>query len=118
MTKTPESSKRKVFEPKAPLFDAQMKASFIAGLYSILNERKNYPKMAKRRKLEGVSQISFTLDKDGSIKRVFLQKSCGHKILDKAALKVVQSIEFYKPIPDAISMASLRLNIPIKYSRN
>jgi len=104
--------------PIASIFDAQMKDSFIAGLYELLDEKKYYPKMAKRRKLEGISQISFTLSKDGLIKEVFLQKSCGHKMLDSAALKVVRSIEFYKPIPDAVSMASLHLNIPIKYSRN
>lgn len=102
----------------APIFDANIKASFIAGLYEMLNEKKVYPKMAKRRKLEGTCEVSFTLNKDGSIKNIFLLSSCGHKILDKAALKVVKSIEFYKPIPDAVSMASLNLNIPIKYSRN
>nr|WP_321268403.1 energy transducer TonB [uncultured Sulfurimonas sp.] len=104
--------------PVVPVFDAQMKTSFIAGLYSMLDERKTYPRMAKRRKLEGVSEISFTLEKDGSIKNVFLSKSSGHKILDKAALKILNSMEFYKAIPDAVSLASLNLNIPIKYSRN
>jgi len=104
--------------PVVPVFDAQMKTSFIAGLYSMLDEKKSYPKMAKRRKLEGVSEVSFTINKDGSIKDVFLSKSSGHKILDKAALKILHSIEFYKPIPDAVSLASLNLNIPIKYSRN
>ncbi|MEA3330793.1 MAG: energy transducer TonB [Campylobacterota bacterium] len=101
-----------------PVFDAQMKASFIAGLYEMLNEKKYYPKMAKRRKLEGIAEVSFTLCKDGTIRNIFLHKSCGHKILDRAALKVVKSIDVYKAIPDAVSMASLNLNIPIKYSRN
>lgn len=118
VAKTPEVYETLNKKITAPVFDANMKALFISGLYDMLNERKNYPKMAKRRKLEGISQVSFTLNKDGSIKKIFLQESCGHKILDKAALKVVQSIKFYKPIPDAVSMASLHLNIPIKYSRN
>jgi len=100
-----------------PVFDAQMKASFIAGLYAMLEEQKYYPKMAKRRKLEGVVEISFTLSKDGKIKDVFVYKDCNHSMLNKAALKVVKSIVAYKPIPDAVSMASLNLNIPIKYSR-
>jgi protein TonB len=104
--------------PVVPVFDAQMKSSFIAGLYSILDEKKIYPKMAKRRKLEGISEVSFTLQKDGSIKNIFLNKSSGHKMLDKAALKILHSIQYYKPIPDAVSLASLNLNIPIKYSRN
>ena len=101
-----------------PVFDEKAKESFIAGLYELLNENKHYPKMAKRRKLEGVCEVSFTLNKDGRLKNVFLKDGCGHSILDKAALKVVSSIEFYKPIPDSVSLTSLHLNIPIKYARN
>lgn len=104
--------------PVAPILDAQKKASFIAGLYEILDENKFYPKMAKRRKLEGVVEVGFTLEKNGNIKDVFLHQSCGHKILDKAALKVVRIIDSYKHIPDDISMTSLYLKIPIKYSRS
>ncbi|MCD4668744.1 MAG: energy transducer TonB [Sulfurimonas sp.] len=106
-----------VSKPIVPTFDAKMKTSFIAGLYEALSEKKYYPKMAKRRKLEGVVTVSFTLCKDGTIKNIFLNKSCGHKILDKAALKVVKSIDIYKAIPDAVSLTALNLNIPIKYLR-
>lgn len=104
-------------KPVVLTFDAKMKASFIAGLYEALDEKKHYPKMAKRRKLEGVVTVSFTICKDGTIKNIFLNKSCGHKILDIAALKVIKSIDFYKAIPDAVSLTALNLNIPIKYSR-
>lgn len=101
-----------------PIFDENAKESFIAGLYEELNRKKHYPKMAKRRKLEGVCEVSFTLSKDGKLYDVFLKEACGHSILDKAALKVVRSVEFYKPIPDSVSLTSLHLNIPIKYARN
>lgn len=101
-----------------PVFDDKAKESFIAGLYEILNKNKYYPKMAKRRKLEGKCEVSFILNKDGRLKNIILKEACGHSILDKAALKVVNSIEFYKPIPDSVSLTSLHLNIPIKYARN
>ena len=104
-------------EEVKPIFDEKKKESFIAGLYEILNKNNRYPEMAKRRKIEGVCEVSFTLNKDGSIKDVFLKEECGHSILDKAALKVVSSIKFYKPIPNSVSLTSLRLNIPIKYTR-
>lgn len=109
-----------VQEPKVvvPVFDAQKKASFISGLYAMLDENKKYPRMAKRRKLEGVVEVAFTLEKNGHIKNVILFTSCGHKILDKAALKLVSSIESYEPIPDEVSMEALNLKIPIKYSRS
>ena len=109
---------QKVEQVEKPIFDEKAKESFIAGLYEMLNENKHYPKMAKRRKLEGVCEVSFTLSKDGRLKDIFLKEACGHSILDKAALKVVRSVEFYKPIPDSVSLSSLHLNIPIKYARN
>ncbi len=104
-------------KPAVAAFNASMKESFISGLYEAFNKNKFYPKMAKRRKLEGVVTVSFTLCKDGTIKNIFLNNSCGHKILDKAALKVVKSVDIYKAIPDAVSLTALNLNIPIKYSR-
>ncbi|EQB35357.1 hypothetical protein M947_08730 [Sulfurimonas hongkongensis] len=109
---------QEVVQEEKPIFDEKAKESFIAGLYEALNENKRYPKMAKRRKLEGVCEVSFTLNKDGSLRDIFLKEACGHSILDDAALKVVRSIEFYKPIPDSVSLTSLHLNIPIKYARN
>lgn len=109
---------QELIQEAQPIFDEKAKESFIAGLYEVLNENKRYPKMAKRRKLEGVCEVSFTLTKDGHIKDVFLKKACGHSILDSAALKVVRSVEFYKPVPDSVSLTPLHLNIPIKYARN
>ncbi len=109
--------KQVIPKPIVPTINAKMKTSFIAGLYEALNEKKHYPKMAKRRKLEGIVTISFTLCKNGTIKNIFINNSCGHKILDRAALKVVKSVDIYKAIPDAVSLTALNLNIPIKYSR-
>ena len=100
-----------------PVFDAKMKEEFIAGLYRILNENKHYPKMARRRGLEGIVHIRFTLLKDGRLIDASLHKSSGYGILDRAALSLVASIKKYKPIPDEVSLVALDLNVPIKYSR-
>jgi len=100
-----------------PVFDAKRKEEFIAGLYRVLNENKHYPKMAKRRGLEGVVHVKFTLLKDGRLVDVLLYKSSGYGILDKAALSLVASIKKYRPIPDEVSLVALDFNVPIKYSR-
>jgi len=112
---------KKVIKQKkiqTPIFSAKEKEIFISGLYSIINNNKKYPKMAKRRRLEGVTTVSFTLNKDGSIDDVFLCDSCGHRILDKASVKLINSIKTYESIPDTVSLTALNLTIPIKYSRN
>ncbi len=101
--------------PPVPLFDAQMKSKFIAGLYAVLETNKKYPKMAKRRKLSGTTHIRFTLHKDGTIEDVSLVESGGHRLLDKAALTLVNTVGSYQPIPDAVSLDALDLRIPIAY---
>ena len=108
-----------VQKPKkvAVVFDAKIKENYINELYELLNKNKHYPKMARRRHLEGTSYVGFTLCKDGSIKNVVLIKSSGHKILDKASLKLLKKIRSYKPIPKTVSRVSLNLKIPIKYKR-
>ena len=103
--------------PQKPLFDAQMKSEFIAGLYAALEANKIYPKMAKRRKLSGTVHIHFTLHKDGTIKDVYLDESCGHRLLDKAALKLIEALGSYRPVPDTVSLTALDLHIPVKYQR-
>ncbi|MEA2100491.1 MAG: TonB family protein [Campylobacterota bacterium] len=109
--------KKMIKTETAPIFDAGIKEQFIANLYSILEQRKKYPKMAKRRNLEGVVKVNFTLKKDGKIENIFIDKSCGHSILDKSAFKLIASIGVYKAIPDVVSIKAMQLSIPIKYSR-
>ncbi len=104
--------------PPKPLFDAQMKSEFIAGLYAALEANKVYPKMAKRRKLSGTAHIHFTLCKDGTIEDIYLDESCGHRLLDKAALKLVKALGSYRSIPDAVSLSTLDLHIPVAYKHH
>jgi periplasmic protein TonB len=96
--------------------DENIKAEYMAGLYRVFAQHKHYPKMAKRRGIEGVAHIHFRLLKNGKIESVSLVKACGHKSLDKAAIKLVKSIESYKPIPDEVSKFAMNIKIPITYS--
>lgn len=118
--KTAPSEVAKKSEPsqeKAPTaVNAEMKEDYIAGLYKILSQNKRYPKMAKRRHLEGVAHIHFTVLKNGNLDNVYIAKACGHKSLDNAALKLVKSIQKYKPIPDEVSRVAMNIKIPITYS--
>jgi len=99
------------------VFNEKTKIAFIDELYEMLDKNKKYPRMAKRRHLEGICCVGFTLCKDGTIKDIVLTRSSGHKILDKAALKLIESLKSYKPIPETVSKVSLNLEIPIKYKR-
>lgn len=61
----------------------------------------NYPEAA-RGKLYGSLLLSVTIRSDGSVERVEINRSSGHRILDDAARRIVQMAGPYAPFPPDI----------------
>jgi protein TonB len=61
----------------------------------------NYPQAAKGR-LYGNLLLTVAIKNDGSLERVELNRSSGHKLLDDAALRIVRMAAPYAVFPDAI----------------
>jgi len=101
---------------KKTSINLEKKEHFLSELREIIAKNKSYPRIAKRMKKEGTSIIAFLLKKSGNIENVVLEKSCGHRIIDKAALHLVRSIVSYKPIPDDVSLEDLEMIVPIAYN--
>lgn len=51
-----------------------------------------YPAEAIAQRLEGVVQVLFVLDESGQVVAARVEESCGHAILDQAALRAVRSL--------------------------
>lgn len=62
----------------------------------------NYPDQARREKLSGSLILDVALNKDGSINRITVRKSSGHKVLDDAAIRIVELASPFAPFPDHI----------------
>jgi protein TonB len=62
-------------------------------LYKI-NPPPAYPRPARRRGIEGVVLIKVLVNQSGEVSELELEKSSGHRILDKAALKSVRKWQF------------------------
>jgi len=58
-----------------------------------------YPRIARRRGLQGKAVVSFIVCKDGSITDVKIVESSGYKILDNSAIKTVKSAAPFPPPP-------------------
>lgn len=58
----------------------------------------NYPEAA-RGKLYGRLVLSVTINADGSVERVELERTSGQKVLDEAALRIVRMAGPYSPFP-------------------
>jgi protein TonB len=61
----------------------------------------NYPEAAKG-KLYGTLQLSVTIQSDGTVQKIEINRSSGHKILDDAARRIVQMASPYAAFPQDI----------------
>ncbi len=62
----------------------------------------NYPDEARRRKLSGALLLDVALKADGSVIEVIVRRSSGHRVLDDAAVRIVQLAGPYAPFPQEI----------------
>lgn len=59
----------------------------------------NYPSAAKEQKLYGQLQLTVSIRADGSIEKIELNRSSGHKVLDEAAQRIVELAAPYAEFP-------------------
>ena len=62
----------------------------------------NYPDEARRQKLSGSLVLDVALNADGSINEITIRRSSGEKILDDAAIRIVELAAPYSPFPQHI----------------
>lgn len=62
----------------------------------------NFPQEAKRRNLAGELILDVAINQDGTINRVKVASSSGHKLLDDAALRIVHLAAPFAPLTPAI----------------
>jgi len=73
-----------------------------------------YPRIAKRRGIEGTVTYEVWLDEKGKLDKVILKNSSGERSLDKAALKAIKKWKFSPHRINGQSIAH-RLYVPIKF---
>lgn len=62
----------------------------------------NYPEEARRLNISGSLRLDVALNKDGTINEITLRKSSGEKLLDNAAIKIVELAAPYASFPKNI----------------
>jgi protein TonB len=63
----------------------------------------NYPEAARQMKLYGNLVLTVSIRADGSVERVIVDRSSGRKVLDAAAVKIVEMSAPYAPFPSDIA---------------
>ena len=62
----------------------------------------NYPEQAKKRKLNGALVLDVEIRPDGNLHAVSVVRPSGHKVLDDAAVRIVQLSAPFDPFPSSI----------------
>ena len=68
--------------------DQNKKSKFLAKLRAKINSAKSYPKMAKRRGMQGVIKVKFTILKNGNVSNISMS---GPKVFYRSVKKAIKS---------------------------
>ena len=71
----------------------------------------NYPEAARQRKLSGSLLLEVALNANGTINEIMIRRSSGEKILDDAAIRIVELAAPYAPFPQKIKQETGILHI-------
>lgn len=71
----------------------------------------NYPEEARKRGINGSLILDVALNPDGSVNQIVIRRSSGHKLLDDAAIRIVELAAPFAPFPNAIDKETDILHI-------
>lgn len=109
-------SKPVVAKPKLSATQAEIiKSQYIQEIKNAIEEKKYYPRRARKLHHEGTVSVRFTILKDGTIKDISLENPSRFKRLNSGALKTLQSIGKFSPIPKELNLDDWEIVVPIEY---
>jgi TonB family protein len=104
------------YEPEDNTVDlGNLRGLFTGKVRQRISNAKYYPRIARRRGMEGRPIVAFTLDKNGRLLQAALAQTSGYQLLDQAALEAVQQAAPYPEIPAPLKMDSFQFKLPISF---
>lgn len=100
---------------EAKVMDAVATARYEQLLVAWLEKHKNYPRRAKRLRIEGEGMLRILIDHTGQTQQVSLRQSTGNRLLDKAALEMVRQANPFPPMPENDPRQTLEFIVPVAF---
>ncbi len=79
-----------------------------------INPKPEYPYVAAKRRWEGVVWLLVDVSSEGLVNNLQVERSCGYRVLDKAASKTVKRWEFVPAMRAGLPVAS-QVRIPVRF---
>ena len=96
----------------------EIRATYESQLLAWIVEHKRYPRRARRQGLEGVVEVTFSLDPRGRVVRTRVDRSSGHPILDEAVIETLARASPMPAPPPGYAAASLDFRLPVSFKLN
>ncbi len=94
---------------------AGAEADYASVLLAWLERHKEYPRAAQQRRQQGVVLLYIAMDRDGRVIDSRIQKSSGHRLLDDAALAMLERAQPLPPMPDDMRKERLEFIVPVQF---
>ena len=94
---------------------AGAEADYASVLLAWLERHKEYPRAAQQRRQQGVVLLYIVIDRDGRVIDSRIQKSSGHRLLDDAALAMLERAQPLPPMPDDMGKERLEFAVPVQF---
>ncbi len=98
-------------EPEIFMVVEQM-PEIIGGMASIY-EHIEYPEFARKAGIEGTVFVQFTVDEQGNVSNVVIQRGV-HELLDQEALRAVRQLQF-RPGKQRGQAVKVRMSLPVRF---
>ena len=96
----------------------EQQAEFPGGfgeLGGFIQKNMIYPPEAKKKGIVGKPTIKFVINEDGKITNAVVAKSCGSDLLDKEAIRIVNSMPAWQPAQMTSKPVKCYFNLPIAF---
>ena len=88
---------------------------YLRAVRQLLEKHKNYPHMARRRHLQGIVVLVFTISSGGQIESSRVGRASGHDLLDEAAQDTIRRVVRFPPFPAELNRQKLTIEIPLAF---
>ena len=100
--------------PTSP--NPQVVSNYSNFLRAHIAKHKKYPRIAQRRKMQGEVVIEIQIKGDGSLISKNIQKSSGHKVLDKEGMNMMEKSKPFPVPPEAMKDSVTTVLVPIAFN--
>ncbi len=97
---------------------ATARERYLYELEAFINQHKAYPLRARHLGLEGLVEVAFHVQGDGTISDPHVVRPCIHDLLNRSAVELVASTRKFRPIPAELGLSVLHVTVPIQYELN